>query len=103
MTQHIDPDDLMEAAEWLSGARNVLLPRMKDSALTIQLVPGDDPDPKIAVELGYTILLDKPPILVVPHGRSVPERLRRAADRIFDYDDLDLAEKLTQAVEELCP
>jgi nucleoside 2-deoxyribosyltransferase len=70
---------------FLKQAQTELLPMIKDSAVTAMIAPGD-PDAKVAVELGFTILLDKPLIVLVPPDREVPERLRRAADAIVSYD-----------------
>lgn len=71
-----------EAKKWLAHARDELVPMIADSALTMTLVP-DEPDPKVAVELGYSILLDKPIVLVVPEGRTIPEHLARVADMVI--------------------
>ena len=52
------------------------------SAVTVSLVPRGDTDVKFAVELGFTLMFDKPLILVVAPGVTVPRRLRRAADAV---------------------
>lgn len=43
-------------------------------------------DAKLAVELGYSILLDKPLIVLVPPDRPISKRLRKVADVIVDAD-----------------
>jgi len=62
-----------------------------DSAASITLWPNDgEPDAKIAVELGFTLLLGKPLILLVPNGSTaVPEHLASLAQAIIEYDSLD--------------
>lgn len=72
-----DPD-----LEWETHVRETLIPMITGSAATISLVPRGGTDVKFAVELGYTLMLDKPLILVVAPGVNVPKRLRRAADAI---------------------
>jgi hypothetical protein len=59
--------------------------KIRDSAIVCSLVP-EKPDAKYAVELGMSLMLDKPIVLVVPPGRRVPERLVRVADLIIDAD-----------------
>lgn len=93
-------EQTVEGAAFIKGATEDALPKIKASAITIQLAPGDDPDAKIAVELGFTILLGKPIILVVPPGRPVPDKLRAVADvAVFDWDDSeDSKERLSTAI-----
>lgn len=72
-----DPD-----LEWETHVRETLIPMIAGSAATISLVPRGDTDVKFAVELGFTLMLDKPLILIVAPGVTVPKRLRRAADAV---------------------
>jgi hypothetical protein len=76
-----------EIRRYLSRAHRELLPKLRESAISAVIAPGDDPDPKIAIELGYTLLLDKPLVIVVPPGRTVPEHLVRAADAIVEWPE----------------
>lgn len=64
--------------------RTDLVPKLEDSGAVVSIVPDGDGDVKFAVELGFSIMLDKPIIAVVPPGRRVPERLVRVADRIVE-------------------
>lgn len=80
--------------EWLAYAEDVkarLVPMVKDSALTMALYSGGDPDPKQAIEFGYMVLLDKPIILTVTPGAKVPDKVARVADEIVeaDFDDAE--------------
>ncbi|MGH9001499.1 MAG: hypothetical protein ACRDYV_00055 [Acidimicrobiia bacterium] len=87
-------DDLYDdpaARAWARDVREELLPKLTASAVVCSLVPRDgEPDPKFCVELGMSIMLDKPIIAVVTPGRKAPERLARVADRIIEAD-LDTA------------
>jgi hypothetical protein len=75
--------------DWLERVEMELLPMLRESEMVAVLAPGEEPDLKVAIELGLTILLDKPLILVIPEGRWVPERLRRAADSVVEWSDDD--------------
>jgi hypothetical protein len=76
-----------EVLDFLDQATQDALPKIRNSAVTLQIAPGDEPDAKIAVELGFSLLLDKPIVVVVPEGRTVPEHLRRVADAVIPWDD----------------
>lgn len=77
----------MNEQDWLDRVERELIPIIKEAASVATIAPGEDPDLKVAIELGLTILLDKPLILVVPEGRWVPDRLRRAADAVVEWSD----------------
>jgi hypothetical protein len=71
------------AKEWLKD----VAPKIRDSAFTITIAPtGGTVDVKIAVEIGYSILLDKPLIVFCPKGRVVAPKLLRIADHIVEGD-----------------
>lgn len=90
------PSDLFDDPEtraWAQRAVDELIPMISDSALTVSLVPdqaGVD-DIKFALELGLSIMLDKPIIVAVVPGRRIPDHLARVADTIIDYDPADPA------------
>lgn len=79
----------MNEQDWLERVERELLPMLRESSMVAVLAPGEEPDLKVAIELGLTILLDKPLILVVPEGRWVPDTLRRAADAVVEWSDDD--------------
>jgi len=65
--------------------RREVLPKLLDSAVFLSI--GTDVgnlDVRQATELGAALLYDKPILLVVPKGRTIGERLRRAADIVID-------------------
>lgn len=74
------------AQAWLKRANEELRPMIRGSAHTMALITGEEPDAKQAVELGFMILLDKPLILAIVPGVTVPERLARCADAIVEVD-----------------
>ncbi len=71
-----------EAAEFLRHAEQEMAPKLAGSAFNISLVPSDYGDAKFWVELGASIMMDKPIIAVVTEGREVPAKLIRVCDEI---------------------
>lgn len=64
-----------------------MVPAMHGSAYVITIAPkGGEADVKLAVEIGFAILMDKPLIVFVPKGRAVGERLARIADHVLEAD-----------------
>jgi hypothetical protein len=69
-----------------------VLPMLDDSAISLSVAPSMSGrtkglgDVKYWVELGASIMLDKPIIAMVEPGAEVPERLRRVADVILEVD-----------------
>lgn len=76
-----------EAQEWVEHVRRTLVPMLDSSAVSaIMAPPPESHDIKFAVELGMSILMDKPLLLVVPKDRTVPAKLRMVADDIYYID-----------------
>lgn len=63
-----------------------LVPKLEQSAVTFSMVPRGDADVKYAVELGLSIMMDKPIVLLVQPGAKLPSRLVRVADDIVEID-----------------
>jgi len=81
----VDPFDDPRWKEYAERVKKDLIPMIKDSKVTLSLVPSDgQPDPKFAVELGYCIMLDKPIIAIVNPGSKVPLKLAKVADEIVE-------------------
>lgn len=81
------PDDPFEGDDWKQYADRVLnelVPMIKDSSMSISMVPKGDTDVKFAVELGFCIMMDKPIIVVVEPGSKVPGKLVAVADAIVE-------------------
>jgi|1185.fasta_scaffold1101077_1 hypothetical protein len=81
-----DPFDTDESRVWVRHVLDELVPMIADSAVTISLVPNGPTDVKFAVELGLSIMLDKPIIAVVQPGTAVPAHLLRVADELVEVD-----------------
>lgn len=91
----MDDSDIRNDPDFQAWERDVmenLVPALEDSALTMSLLPSSTrPDAKYAVELGMSILLDKPIMLVAQEGQFVPPKLAAIADEIIwvDYEQPD--------------
>ena len=73
--------------DWIAYRDRVkadLIPMIKNSGVTVSLLPEGEVDVKFAVELGLMIMLDKPIIVVVPPGVSMPQKLALVADAIVE-------------------
>lgn len=81
------PWDDPGAQQWLTHVRKTLIPMLDQSAITISLGPDlGNTDIKFAVELGLSILMDKPILVVALPGRTVPDKLRMIADDVVHCD-----------------
>lgn len=94
-----DPFDSPEWREYARSAREELVPKIADSAVAVSLYNGTL-DPKMAIETGYMILMDKPIIAIVTPGAKVPRKLALVADEIVELalDDPSFQERLGAAV-----
>jgi hypothetical protein len=80
-----DWKDDPEAKRWVHEVLTDMAPKMAESAYVMQLVPRgehSEGDVKFWVELGASIMMDKPILAVIEEGQKVPEKLRLIADRI---------------------
>lgn len=86
--------------QWTERVLEEMLPKLSQSAINVSIAPGDEGDVKFWVELGASIMLDKPIIVVVEPGREVPGKLRQVADRIvaIDLSTEDGQKQLTEAI-----
>jgi nucleoside 2-deoxyribosyltransferase len=76
------------------------VPKIAGSAYVISVAPvkGGTADVKMAVEIGFAILMDKPLIVLAPKGRTVADRLLRIADHVIESDmDTESGRKTTLA------
>jgi hypothetical protein len=80
-----DPDFIA----WAEEVTGYLVPMIQSSAITVSLVPKGPSDIKFAVELGLSIMLDKPIIAVLAPGAHCPPALRRVAVEVIYWDGLD--------------
>lgn len=75
--------------EWESFVRRFREDAVREiasSAIVATLAPDGDFDVKIACEIGATLLLDKPLIVIALPGRAIPAALRRAAVEVVECD-----------------
>jgi len=79
-----DPWNHPDAKAWVARTAKELPKMIKDSIITLSLVPDGDPDVKFCVELGMCIMLEKPILAVVRPGTHVPDHLVRVADLIIE-------------------
>jgi nucleoside 2-deoxyribosyltransferase len=88
---------------WARRVLKDLVPMISDSDCTISLVPHGESDVKFAVELGFSIMLDKPIIAVVDPGQQVPARMLRVVEEVVEgpVDAPDFHERLQAAIARL--
>lgn len=72
----------MDDEAFFEHARTELAPKLAASAYVITINP-DEIDPKIAMETGYAVLLDKPIIVVVVPGQEINPGLLRIATNVI--------------------
>jgi hypothetical protein len=75
-----------EFIAWVERTKRDLVPMLEQSSVTVSIVPEGETDVKYAVELGLSIMMDKPIILVVSPGTKVPAKLALVADSIVEAD-----------------
>lgn len=63
-----------------------LVPLLRETAATVSLVPRGAIDVKFAIELGLSVLMDKPIIALVLPGMSIPRGLGAVAAEIVEVD-----------------
>lgn len=104
-----NPFDSDEYKAWADTMRERLIPKMEDSAVTLMIAPKmtEKFDIDFAVQIGASILLEKPIILVVDRKRAnqIPPKLAAIADRVIHVnlngtpaDDADAQKQLRRAM-----
>jgi hypothetical protein len=76
-----------QARAYLRRAKRELEPKIQNSSVVMGLWTGNV-DPKMAIEMGYAILLGKPIVILKKSGEDVPPTLARIADSIVEFDEL---------------
>lgn len=95
-------DDPFDDPAWLEYADHVrkeLIPKIRGSSVAMSMLTGSDFDPKIAVETGYMVLMDKPIITLVVPGVKVPNKLALVSDEIVEAD-MDKPEETARRIAE---
>lgn len=97
----LSPDERKQWDEFVEHFRRDALEKMTDSAFVMSLVPDKGGlDVKFAVELGASIMLDKPILAIVQPGAEVPDKLRSVCEEIVEAD-IDVEEgqkKIAEAI-----
>lgn len=71
---------------WAEHIREVVAPQIASSYYVMTMLPEGSIDVKFAVELGLSIMLNKPIIVVKAKDAEVPEKLAWVSDYIIDWD-----------------
>lgn len=109
MTDKDDPFDSQEFLDYADRVRRELIPKLEDSSVVVSLVPDGEGDVKFAVELGFSVMMDKPIIAVVAPGSTPSTKLIKVADVILEADlssdagRASLQERLPAAIAGLDP
>lgn len=75
-----------EYQAWEAHVRDTVVPLLEGTAVTITLIPRGQTDIKFAVELGLSLMMDKPIIALVQPGMSIPNGLAAVAAEIVEVD-----------------
>ena len=104
-----DKDDPFKTKEWDEYSEQVIrdmLPKMKSSEVVVSIATGKDKaDVKLAVEIGFCLLLGKPLVLMVDQAEKLPPGLLRAADEVV-YGEIQhpkTRQAMVEAMERLVP
>ena len=99
-----DPWEDPEVQRWMRHVRKDLVPKIGRSNVVISIAPHKGKtDVKFAVELGMSIMLDKPILVVAATNDDVPPKLRAVADKIVigDITDHNYADRIMEAMREM--
>jgi len=93
------PDD-DDTNTYLEHFRREVIPEIRRATINLTVYSGKV-DPKLCLELGASILLDKPLLVVAVKGSHLPPKLRLLADRVVEVEDVDApgaSEEIKRAV-----
>lgn len=100
-----DPWQEPGAEEWVKHVLDEMAPKLAISAMVAALVPGDGKtDVKMWVELGASIYLNKPIIVILLGDQPCPPKLELIADEIVrcpEGIDTEASAELQEAVERI--
>jgi hypothetical protein len=80
--------------QFFDHARRSTIPKMKECAFN--LVIFGDPDPKLCLEIGASILLNKPILVLARESQQIPLSLRTIAHKIVVLEDDYMSERSRQ-------
>lgn len=100
----LTPDERRRWDEIVDHFRRDTLEKIAGSAIVMSIAPAEGEfDVQYACELGASIILDKPILVVALPGRPVPAKLRQIADQVVvcDIDTQAGQQQLRDAVEKM--
>jgi hypothetical protein len=74
-------DEFLERAR-----RSGMIDSLRSSAITM-MIDADRPDLTMALQLGLSLLWEKPLLLVIKRGQKVPQRIRDLAEEIVELEE----------------
>lgn len=101
----IDDPDAFRDPRWLEFARRAreeLQPKLEGSSVAVTLFDGEI-DPKVAIETGYMVLMDKPIIAMVVPGVRASKKLIGVADEVVEgsLDDPSTMDRIKAAMDRI--
>jgi hypothetical protein len=101
-------NDIYDDPEFRNFVREVktdLIPKLESSAVVASILPLGETDVKFALELGLSIMLDKPIVAIVRPGVPIPEKLARVVDAWVESrpDREGTAEAINAAMQDVMP
>ncbi len=87
--------------KWVDHILTEMKPKLESSTCSLVLTDGREGDVKLWVEIGASIMLDKPILAVVFGSDPVPRKLRLVADEVVRLEDginPEASEKMKRAI-----
>ena len=73
-----------EDEEWMDHVKRELFPKLANTSIVVSIVPIEGLDVKFCLELGASIMLDKPIVALVRPGTKTSKKLMMVADEIVE-------------------
>lgn len=101
----LNEHDEAEFSEWVRERQQNLLPKVAQSEYVMSFVPETKhrSDIKFCLELGVSLMMDKPLILVDAPGVDIPARLASIADAVIHLDHPPFTEEGTAQLADRYP
>ena len=82
-----DPYADPQFRQWAKRVKQKLIPMIENSAVVAAVCDPNNIDAKFAVELGVSVMLDKPIIAVIKPGTKIPKKLALVVDRFVEWNE----------------
>lgn len=85
------PDDLYDDPQikaMLQDFRRRVMPNIKDSHFALTLLAGGIPDVKQCLEVGASVLMDKPILVLCINKAQCPRHLLKIASEVVEVEDI---------------